>query len=180
MAWTAPRTFVAGEVETAAIFNTHLRDNLLAINAYVEKTADESVVSSIVQQNDDHLFYAIPGTGTFIVDVWILALSAISAAGDISLALTFPAGTAYWMGFGPDATIASGTVSTGRWAAFSTYASGTAIDYGLSAAVMGIHLHLLYKATASGTLRLTWAQMASSVSASTVKAGSHMTVKQVA
>lgn len=29
MAWTAPRTFVTGEVLTAAIFNTHLRDNLL-------------------------------------------------------------------------------------------------------------------------------------------------------
>lgn len=31
MAWTAPRTWVAGEVPTAAIFNTHLRDNLLAL-----------------------------------------------------------------------------------------------------------------------------------------------------
>ena len=31
MSWTAPRTFVTGEVETAAIFNTHLRDNLTAL-----------------------------------------------------------------------------------------------------------------------------------------------------
>lgn len=31
MAWTAPRTWVAGEVVTAALLNTHLRDNLLAI-----------------------------------------------------------------------------------------------------------------------------------------------------
>ena len=30
MAWTAPRTFVAGEVLTAALLNVHLRDNLLA------------------------------------------------------------------------------------------------------------------------------------------------------
>ena len=30
MAWTAPRTFVAGEVLTAALLNLHLRDNLLA------------------------------------------------------------------------------------------------------------------------------------------------------
>lgn len=28
MSWTTPRTFVTGEIETAAIFNTHLRDNL--------------------------------------------------------------------------------------------------------------------------------------------------------
>jgi hypothetical protein len=29
MAWTSPRTWVAGETITAAILNTHLRDNLL-------------------------------------------------------------------------------------------------------------------------------------------------------
>lgn len=31
MAWTSPRTWVSGEVPTAAIFNTHVRDNLKAI-----------------------------------------------------------------------------------------------------------------------------------------------------
>ena len=28
MAWTTPRTWVVGEVPTAAIMNTHVRDNL--------------------------------------------------------------------------------------------------------------------------------------------------------
>lgn len=31
MAWTAPRTWVAGETVTAALLNTHVRDNLKAI-----------------------------------------------------------------------------------------------------------------------------------------------------
>lgn len=31
MAWTAPRTWVTGEVVTASQMNTHIRDNLLAI-----------------------------------------------------------------------------------------------------------------------------------------------------
>lgn len=31
MSWTAPRTWVAGEVVTAAIMNTHVRDNELAL-----------------------------------------------------------------------------------------------------------------------------------------------------
>lgn len=31
MAWTTPRTWVAGEVPTAAIMNTHVRDNLNAL-----------------------------------------------------------------------------------------------------------------------------------------------------
>lgn len=32
MAWTSPRTFVAAETVTAAIMNTHIRDNLLELN----------------------------------------------------------------------------------------------------------------------------------------------------
>ena len=36
MAWTAPRTWVSGEVVTAALLNTHLRDQFLEIgNAWV-------------------------------------------------------------------------------------------------------------------------------------------------
>lgn len=31
MAWTSPRTWVTGEVPTATIFNTHVRDNLKAL-----------------------------------------------------------------------------------------------------------------------------------------------------
>lgn len=31
MAWTSPRTWVAGEIPTAATFNTHVRDNFKAI-----------------------------------------------------------------------------------------------------------------------------------------------------
>lgn len=33
MAWTAPRTWVTNEVVSAAIMNTHVRDNLLALGA---------------------------------------------------------------------------------------------------------------------------------------------------
>jgi|TARA_R110000824_G_scaffold132891_1_gene295461 hypothetical protein len=33
MAWTAPRTWVSGELVTASLFNTHLRDDLLALDA---------------------------------------------------------------------------------------------------------------------------------------------------
>jgi len=39
MAWTTPRTWVSGEVVTAALLNTHLRDNLNAIgNAWTTYT----------------------------------------------------------------------------------------------------------------------------------------------
>ena len=32
MAWTAPRTWVASEVPTAAIMNAHIRDNFLELD----------------------------------------------------------------------------------------------------------------------------------------------------
>jgi len=36
MGWTAPRTWVTGEVVTAAIMNTHVRDNLNALEGYLD------------------------------------------------------------------------------------------------------------------------------------------------
>lgn len=38
MAWTTPRTWVAGEVPTASIFNAHVRDNLNALTTWVSYT----------------------------------------------------------------------------------------------------------------------------------------------
>lgn len=43
MSWTAPRTFVTGELETASIFNTHLRDNLLETAPAKVTTKGDSV-----------------------------------------------------------------------------------------------------------------------------------------
>lgn len=39
MAWTAPRTWVTAEIVTAALLNTHVRDNLLAINTLFDIAA---------------------------------------------------------------------------------------------------------------------------------------------
>ena len=36
MAWTAPRTWVVGEVVTAAVQNTHVRDNLLYLKTHTD------------------------------------------------------------------------------------------------------------------------------------------------
>jgi len=39
MAWTAPMTWVAAAIHTAALLNTHLRDNLLFLRAYLSPDA---------------------------------------------------------------------------------------------------------------------------------------------
>lgn len=38
MAWTSPRTWIAGEKPTAATMNTHIRDNLQALTEYQSYT----------------------------------------------------------------------------------------------------------------------------------------------
>lgn len=46
MAWTAPRTWVNGELETEDIFNTHVRDNLLALRpdaCVVKRTSNQTI-----------------------------------------------------------------------------------------------------------------------------------------
>ena len=46
MAWTAPRTWVVGEVLTAALLNTHLRDNLLETAPAKVTTAEDILVAT--------------------------------------------------------------------------------------------------------------------------------------
>jgi hypothetical protein len=178
--WTTPTTWTSGAATSAAM-NAQIRDNLTALNGYVLKTADESVTSSTTLQNDDHLLYAIPAIGTYAFDLYLWALSAANAAGDIAVAFSFPAGTLHFQGQGPDPALASGSVQTGEWKANLSATSGTTvISYGLSTNLVGIHVHGLLAATATGTLQTMWAQVASNASASTVKAGSHLIVRQVA
>lgn len=52
MTWTAPRTWVTGEVVTSTIMNTHLRDNLIAVlpvGAYVYRAAVGTAVETSVE-----------------------------------------------------------------------------------------------------------------------------------
>ena len=50
MAWTSPRTYTTGELITAAIMNTHVRDNFNALKTppggFVSDTADQTTTSS--------------------------------------------------------------------------------------------------------------------------------------
>jgi hypothetical protein len=180
MGWTTPRTWVTSEVVTAAELNANVRDNLNAINGFVRKTADESVTSSGVLQNDDHLFYTIGVAGTYVIDLSLIGTSAANAAGDLTTAFTFPTGTLNFFCDGLDTSLASSSVGTvNRPAGPAT--SGTAIGlFGLSTAPTFIRIRAMFVATATGTLQFQWAQQASNASASTIKAGSFMTVQQTA
>lgn len=182
MALPVPYVFVDGVAPTATQLQTY-HDYLLAMNpAPLMKTADQSVTSSTVQVDDTHMQYTIGSTGTYVVDVWLDVTSAANAAGDIQVGFSFPTGTMRaWSGPGIDPALASGTLAQGKFAANMGLTSGTAwTDFGVSTTSAGFVIHALFTATATGTLKFQWSQFASNANATTVKAGSHMLVRQVA
>lgn len=181
MAWQSPRTWVSSEVVTAAQMNAHVRDNLLALNGFVRKTADESVTSSATLQNDNELTIAIPAAGSYVIDLRLYGSSAANAAGDLRVGFTFPTGTFHFGVGALDSSLASGAAAdlaaTGNLSATS---GSTVLGIGLSTTVTYSKVEALLIATAAGTLQMQWAQLASNANASTIKAGSHMRMAQVA
>ena len=166
--WTAAEVVTAAKLDKVSV-------------DYILKTADESVTSSTVLQDDNHLLATIGVTGTYVFDLYLMATSAANAAGDINIAFTFPTGTMRLWGPGSDPALASGTIASGKFAASSAVTSGTAWqDFGLSTTSLGFNIHGLFTATATGTLQFQWAQFASNANVTTVRAGSHLIVRQVA
>ena len=92
MVWTAPRTWVDGELVTAAIMNPHVSDNLLAVGPHliVRKTSDESDATGVLQ-NDDNLLLAVSAN-----EIWQFRLNLLVVAAsttDFQCRLTFPSGS---------------------------------------------------------------------------------------
>jgi hypothetical protein len=165
--------FTTGQVVTAAQLN--------ALNGYAVKTADQSVTSSTTLVNDTHLSYAIAATGTYVFDLCLFGVSAANAAGDIAVGFTFPTGTLHVGAHSLDGSLASGATGTfGAGALLSATSGVSTIIMGLSTTTTLMLLRGIFVATATGTLCLQWAQASSNASASTLKAGSHMLVRQVA
>lgn len=171
MAWTAPRTWTDGELVTASIMNTHVRDNELSIGPHliVRKTSDETVTSSAVLQNDDALLMALGTNETWLFEFDILFTG--GTTGDFKTALAFPASTNISAtSYGRDSSLttiiqedATGTSpTTGRaWEPISTTVPTFLMIKGV-----------VSTAGTSGNLTLQWAQNTSDATGTVVKANS--------
>jgi hypothetical protein len=167
LAWTTPKTWSAGETLTAANFNTHIRDNLNAVGPIqkVLKTADETVTSSNVAQDDNHLFFSIGANET-----WGFSLSLLTNNGNTSNSIVrgkwaVPAGaTGSWAGgFGSSGLripTAVGLTTTQDWA------------YITSSNIWGSGEGYVATAGTAGTFQFQWAQVVSDPVGSIVRLGS--------
>lgn len=168
--------------------NTTLSGNLtvagIGARSFVRKTVDEPLTSSTTLQNDDALVLAVAANATYLFRVWLLATDATDATGDIKFGFTFPASAVcHFSGKGPHSLMASGgAFGDGEYIGRNTATSGSTVaTYGLSSSVIGIELTgMLIVGANAGNLQLQWAQAASDANATTVQAGSFMTLDRVA
>ena len=170
MAWTVPRTWVTGEQVTAALMNTHVRDNLLAIGGtFVYKGSDESVDTTTTVQDDDALKFTVGANELWIFQCW---LSVTGSAGDVRYTFTGPASSvASWArhpGFNISGTFVQSIV---RGLTTEETSDGDTTAHLL--------IGTIDTAGTSGTCQLQWAQANSDASATTVKAGSWLTAREV-
>lgn len=85
MAWTSPRTWVTGEVVTAAMLNSNVRDNTAflknGVTYYVKQTSDSAAISTVETTLSSLPSLAFDGTTYVKISFsWYYMLS--SVAGD--------------------------------------------------------------------------------------------------
>lgn len=80
MAWTAPRTWTTGELVTAAIMNTHIRDNQLTLNwtTWSPSYSNITVGSGTVTSRYMH----VGGSGGTVIAFWQFTFGSGSAYGN--------------------------------------------------------------------------------------------------
>lgn len=91
MAWTAPKTWSVGETLTAANFNTHIRDNLLAVGPHLiaRKTSDQTVSNTTLTALTT-LTLSVAANEVWRVEFFLLMDT--SQASDSAFRFTFPTG----------------------------------------------------------------------------------------
>lgn len=171
----AIRLFVAGESPSAADFNRYFMQQHVAM-----KTANESVTSSTVLQDDDHLFAPIVANRVYWVWCMIFYTGPSTGAGGADLLMDWdgPTGTTFdWLSdsLGSATTASVSIVSRNLQTITSTPAAGTVSGVDTVAFVKGV----LTCGSTSGNFRLQWAQSNSSGTAVTIYADSTLIIRRL-
>jgi hypothetical protein len=144
------------------------------------KAATTSATNNTTQTDDGTLQATIAAAGTYTFDLSLLVGAGDSAA-DIRIGFSFPTGTCHFFGEGAHPTgLTSGTNGPGEYFPIVGATSGTSwIGYAVSSgAPLSIRVSGVLIATATGTLKLQWAQLNTSATATQVLAGSWMRTRR--
>jgi hypothetical protein len=168
MAWTTPRTWSAGEFVTDSMMNAHVRDNFNTVDHVLAvKTVDETVTSSTVLQNDDHLFFSIGSSETWFVRAGLWMVDP-SAAADVKFAFVLPA----------SGTILMSSIIVDSSSSLNlrhiTTSGGTMSFDGIAAGYFGTFEGMVATGGTAGTVQMQWAQNTSNGTGTTLKKGSFL------
>lgn len=153
-------SFSAGEILTAAALNAALPI------APAVKSADETVTSSTVLQNDDHLFVSVAANTTYLLEL-VFVFNA-NASGDLKTTFTVPASTTGTLLATSDAGTSAGVSMT-----------STAVWDGTGADEQGRMWGRVVTSSTSGTVRLQWAQNASFGTGTIIRNGSFLRITRI-
>lgn len=173
MAWTAPRTWAVGETLTAANFNTHIRDNLLAVGPHliVRKPSDESVTSSTVLQDDDSLVLTVAANEVWQFKYNLRYEGGTAGGSDLKISWSLPASgrvNAYAVVMNT-----AGNAFPLFWDITTTDASPGALQTNGGGVVRGATIEGWFiNAGTAGNYTLRWAQNSSSATATKILANS--------
>jgi hypothetical protein len=167
---------LAGNRITAQLLDSMLPD-------VVVKAANETVTSSTTLQNDDELFVSVEANAQYEVSLRLLHDSDNTAAADVKMSWTGPSGaTMFWGGHG--ANVAESGASSGTITAtnMETHLINETMTFGGgdSTGTYAILGGVLVTSSTAGTLQYQWAQNTSNAIASTVRAGSTLSVRRIA
>jgi len=166
---------LAGNRITAQLLDSMLPDIVI-------KPANETVTSSTTLQNDDDLFVSVEANAQYEMSLRLLHDSDNNAAADVKTGWTGPSGaTMFWGGHGANVaeTGTSGTITAVNMETHlinETMTFGGGDSSGTYAIIGGV----LTTSSTAGTLQLQWAQNTSNPIASTVRAGSVLSVRRIA
>lgn len=169
-------TFQAGQILRAALLEA-------LVPLFVEKTADETVTSSTVLQNDDELVINNIPIGTWELSGEFFALGTSATAQDIKYAWTFPTGVISWSGIGYSSAWASGAGAGDVNASGVVNTSSSPTNAQSFGCVTGQNVPTHVKGhlvtTAIGSLQLQWAQDTSNATGTTLKTGSWFSLRRL-
>ncbi|MDQ3431392.1 MAG: hypothetical protein M3467_04070 [Actinomycetota bacterium] len=184
MALTTPRTWVVGEVVTAAIMNIEVRDQFTALIAgqprIIRKTATTDRASTTVLTDDPELKATLQPNAVYNVLFMIFALSA-SATPDLLTNWTVPSGAFGLKACtGPTDNSATFSSRTDTNARMSGHGLTTQIGYQVSTAAISIREEgVVTTGAAGGTLALQWAQFVSTATPTSIVSSSYLSVQRV-
>lgn len=145
------------------------------------KSANTDRASNIVASNDPDLVYAIPGAGTYAINLSLLFQGVTAGTGGLAFGVnysgTFTAVSSQQWGAGI-VNLAAGTLNA---TAVQNAVTLTVFTSGTLSTVQRdwFNLTVVLTATGAGTFAFNWAQQSSNVNATRMLAGSNMTVTQL-